>query len=432
MQLDELYQLYLKTPKVSTDTRKIEAGSLFFALKGANFNGNAFAQEALQKGAEYAIIDEPAYQTNERCILVKDVLKALQQLAQLHRKNLNIPVIAIGGSNGKTTTKELVASVLAKKYTTFATQGNLNNHIGVPLTILSIPQNTEIAVIELGANHIGETAFLCQIAQPNFGVITNIGLDHLEGFGSKEGVMKANGELYKYLQKHKGIIFLNTNEKELVELAQTYKLTKKRIFTYPNEKDYLHCKLAQTDFFVAYETEQGNFVQTQLIGKYNFANIATALCIGKYFGVPAEKMDEAILSYVPRNNRSQILHQNTNIIILDAYNANPSSMKEAIENFAQMQTSQPKGVILGQMNELGSFSYTEHQNLGKLLAEKNFDLVVLYGNEMQPALQFLPKAYFFNDKFSLHNWLKDRNLQDWLLLIKGSRGTQMESVLEVL
>lgn len=432
MQISQLYEIYLAYRKASTDTRKIEKGSLFFALKGVNFNGNAFAQEALDKGAEYVIIDEEKYQTSEKCILVKNALQTLQQLAQMHRQHLQIPFVAIAGSNGKTTTKELTALVLSQKYQTFATQGNLNNHIGVPLTILSIPQNTEIAVIELGANHIGETAFLCQIAQPTCGVITNIGLDHLEGFGSLEGVMQANGELYRYLQKNKGAIFLNTNEKELLTLAQKSKFPKKRTFTYPNEQDYLHCKLVNSDFFVAYENEQGSFIQTQLVGKYNFANIATALCIGKYFGVPADKMDEAILSYKPRNNRSQILQQNTNIILLDAYNANPSSMKEAVENFAQIQTSQSKAVILGQMNELGSYSYAEHQKLGKLIAEKNFDLVVLYGDEMQPALEFLPKAYFFTDKFSLHNWLKDKNLQDWFLLIKGSRGTQMESVLEVL
>jgi UDP-N-acetylmuramoyl-tripeptide--D-alanyl-D-alanine ligase len=432
MQLAELYQIYLANPRVSTDTRKIEAESIFFALKGANFNGNAFAQEALEKGAIYAVIDEKKYQNSEKCILVKDALKTLQQLATLHRKNLDIPVIAIAGSNGKTTTKELTALVLAQKYKTFATQGNLNNHIGVPLTILSIPKDTEIAVIELGANHIGETVFLCQIAQPTCGVVTNIGLDHLEGFGSLEGVAKANSELYKYLQKNKGVIFLNTNEKELLSVLEKLKFPKKRTFTYPNEKDYLHCKLGSSDFFVSYENEQGNFIQTQLIGKYNFANIATALCIGKYFGVAPEKMDEAILSYKPRNNRSQILHQNTNIVILDAYNANPSSMKEAVENFAQIQTSQSKAVILGQMNELGSYSYAEHQKLGKLIAEKNFDLVVLYGDEMQPALEFLPKAYFFTDKFSLHNWLKDKNLQDWFILVKGSRGVQMESVLDFL
>lgn len=432
MRIDKLYTVYLESGKISTDTRTIEPGSIFFALKGKNFNGNVFAEEALSKGAMYAIIDEKAYQINERCILVENVLETLQQLAQLHRKNLQIPVIAITGSNGKTTTKELTASVLAQKYKTFATKGNLNNHIGVPISILSISKDDEIAIIEMGANHCGEIAFLCKIADPNYGVITNIGLDHLEGFGSYEGVMRANGELYEYLQKKKGTVFLNTNEKDLFILAKRSKFPKKRIITYPNEKDYLHCKLIRQDFFIAYENEQGNLIQTQLIGKYNFANIATALCIGKYFGVPHEKMDEAILSYQPRNNRSQILHKNGNIVVLDAYNANPSSMKEAIENFAQIPTSQPKGVILGEMNELGSYSYSEHQKLGKLLADKNFDLVILYGSKMQPALEFLPKAYFFADKFSLYNWLKDRKLQDYLLLIKGSRGTQMETVVEAL
>jgi UDP-N-acetylmuramoyl-tripeptide--D-alanyl-D-alanine ligase len=426
---DTLLNLFLENPIVSTDTRKIQPKSLFFALKGANFNGNTFAQEALEKGALYAIIDEPEYKISEKCLLVEDVLKTLQALARKYRDTFQIPFIAIGGSNGKTTTKELTHKVLSQKYKTFATQGNLNNHIGVPLTLLSIPKDTEMAVIELGANHIGETADLCEIANPNYGVITNIGLDHLEGFGSLEGVAQANSELYYYLLKNNGKIFLNTNEEHLVRMASRF--PKEQVFTYPNVDNYFSATLLPSDFYLKYETGKGEITETQLIGKYNFANITTALCIGKYFDVPARLANQAIAEYTPSNNRSQLIKKETNTIILDAYNANPSSMKEAIENLDGMSFNN-KMVILGQMNEMGAYSQQEHENLGKLLASKNIQTVVLYGEEMQYALPHLPKAYYFTDKFSLHNWLQDTKPTAQLILIKGSRGAKMETVLEFL
>ncbi|MCU0439808.1 MAG: UDP-N-acetylmuramoyl-tripeptide--D-alanyl-D-alanine ligase [Raineya sp.] len=429
LETDILYQFFLENPAISTDTRKIQPNSIFFALKGANFNGNAFAKEALEKGALYAVIDEKAYKENDKYILVDDALKALQSLARKYRDSFQIPFIAVGGSNGKTTTKELIHKVLSKKYKTFATQGNLNNHIGVPLTLLSIPQDTEMAVIELGANHIGETTDLCEIANPNYGIITNIGLDHLEGFGSLEGVAQANSELYYHLLKSQGKIFLNTNEEHLVRMASRF--PKELVITYPNTDDYFSAALLPSEFYLTYETEAKEVVNTQMIGKYNFANISTALCIGKYFNVSSHLANEAISEYAPSNNRSQLLKKDSNTIILDAYNANPSSMKEAIENMDGI-SSENKMVILGQMNEMGTYSQQEHENLGKLIASKNIQTVVLYGEEMQYALSYLPKAYYFTDKFSLHNWLQDTKPQNQLILIKGSRGAKMETVLDFL
>ncbi len=424
----EIYQLFLQHKSISTDTRSIEKGSIFFALKGANFNGNTFAKEALAKGAVWAVIDEAAYET-ENCILVENVLETLQNLARKYRRSLQIPFIAIGGSNGKTTTKELTAAVLSQQFKTFATIGNLNNHIGVPLTLLAIPADTQIAVIELGANHIGETDFLCRIVEPNFGVVTNVGLDHLEGFGSLEGVAQANGELYEYLLAHDGKIFYNTQEESLKKIPT--QILENQIFTYPSENDFFHVKHSPSDFFLSYISDNQQVIKTNLIGAYNFANIATALCIGKYFGVAPEKANRAIASYSPSNNRSQLIEKGTNIIILDAYNANPSSMQKAINNVVQMP-KEKKVVILGQMNEMGAYSQQEHQNLGKLLSQHHFDKVILYGEEMQAALAFLPKAYFFTDKFSLHNWLSDNPISESIVLIKGSRGAKMESVLEFL
>ncbi|MDX1903529.1 MAG: UDP-N-acetylmuramoyl-tripeptide--D-alanyl-D-alanine ligase [Thermonemataceae bacterium] len=427
--LNKIYHIYHKNPKISTDTRKIEPGSIFFALKGENFNGNTFVKEAFEKGASFCVIDEAAYQINEQCFLVQDVLQMLQQLARKHRQVLSIPLIVVGGSNGKTTTKELIYRVLSKKYKTFATQGNLNNHIGVPLSLLSIGADTQIAVIEIGANHQGETKELCQIAEPDFGLLTNVGLDHLEGFGGWEGVKKANKELYDYLSENNKKIFINTNEEVLLEISKHIPNTQK--ITYPNQNDYLHITLSPSDFFVSYISENQEIVNTKLLGRYNFSNIATALCVGKFFAISPKDANEAVAEYEPQNNRSQVLRKENNILILDAYNANPSSMQEAIANIALMKQS-PKVLILGQMNELGAFSETEHQKLGNFIAQQNFDLVVLFGEEMQQALKALPQAYFFVDKFSLHNWLIDKKIQNSLILIKGSRGAKMETVVDFL
>ncbi|MFN3317054.1 MAG: UDP-N-acetylmuramoyl-tripeptide--D-alanyl-D-alanine ligase, partial [Raineya sp.] len=278
-------------------------------------------------------------------------------------------------------------------------------------------------------NHIGETAFLCQIAEPNFGVVTNVGLDHLEGFGSLEGVAQANGELYEYVLLKEGKIFYNTQEESLKNIS--VQVPENQTITYPSKNDFFHVEHCETDLFLSYLSENQEIIHTKLIGKYNFANIATALCIGKYFGVESEKADFAVAQYQPSNNRSQLIEKGSNLIILDAYNANPSSMQKAIENFVAMP-KEKKIVILGQMNELGTYSQQEHENLGRLLAKYHFDKILLYGEEMQAALEFSPQAYFFTDKFSLHNWLKEAQIKNALVLIKGSRGAKMESVLEFL
>jgi UDP-N-acetylmuramoyl-tripeptide--D-alanyl-D-alanine ligase len=428
--LEQLFEFYKNSGGVCTDTRKIQANCLFFALKGANFNGNLFAETALQKGAKWVVIDELVLSNefytahNQQVIEVVDVLKTLQDLANYYRRTFQIPFIAVGGSNGKTTTKELIARVLAQKYKTFATPSNLNNHIGVPLTLLLMPADTEMAIIEMGANHAGEIAELCQIAEPTMGVITNIGLDHLEGFGSIEGVAQANGELFDFLALNNGKAFINTQEAFLTEIAQN--VAEK--ITYPQAGDYFSAQLLANDFFVKYQTEKGEVVDTQLFGAYNFANLATALCIGKYFGVDSTLANQAVVGYAPANQRSQIIQKGSNTVILDAYNANPSSMQLAIQNFAQVK-AEAKMVILGDMFELGEASDAEHQKIGELLAQLNFSKIVLFGSAMQNALPANPKAYYFTDKFSLHNWLTDSQLQNMHILIKGSRGVSLETTL---
>ncbi len=425
--LEQLYQTYLESSEVSTDSRKISQNALFFALKGENFNGNQYAVAALTKGAKKVVIDEmPAESLPEGSyFLVDDVLSTLQALAHYHRKQLGLSIIAVGGSNGKTTTKELINAVLSQKYHTFATPGNLNNHIGVPLSLLQITPDIEMAVIEMGANHEGEIAQLCQIAAPNYGIITNIGKDHLEGFGSVEGVARANSELFYYLLKNEGEIFVNTLEEHIVRMASRFDSP----ITYPQKGNYYEISLLEADFFVRFQTEKGELVDTQLFGSYNFSNIATALCMGKYFGVPSEAANAAVASYSPGNNRSQILHKGSNTILLDAYNANPSSMELAVHNFGKVK-HKPKMLILGDMYELGETSQAEHKSLGKIVAKYGFDWVVFFGELIVPALDSNPKAYYFSDKFSLHNWLQDQRLQDTYILVKGSRGVKLETVVD--
>ncbi|TAE68314.1 MAG: UDP-N-acetylmuramoyl-tripeptide--D-alanyl-D-alanine ligase [Bacteroidetes bacterium] len=427
MEISKLYTLFLHcNQNIVTDTRKLIPDSIFFALKGNNFNGNLFANQALENGVSHVVIDEK-YDDNPNVILVDNVLKTLQDLAHYHRQQLDIPVIAIGGSNGKTTTKELIFKVLSKKYNTFATIGNFNNHIGVPLSILKITPEHEIAVIEMGANHEKEIELLCEIAMPNFGVITNIGLDHLEGFGSLEGVARANSELYYYLLKNKGKAFINTQEEHLSRMAQ--RLTDK--ITYPQKNDNFEVELLKSPFFVQCKTKEIDLIETQLFGTYNFNNIATALCIGNYFDVPAQEAANAVSEYTPTNNRSQIIKKNNNVIILDAYNANPSSMELALQNFASIENAK-KCVILGDMFELGEASEQEHLKLGKILEESKFDTVILFGEMIQKALVCNPKAYYFTDKFSLHNWLLDKKITDTHILIKGSRGVSLETCVQFL
>lgn len=423
MSIAELYQKFKTCNGISTDTRKITENVLFFALKGDNFNANSFAHEALSKGAKYVIIDEAEYATDERCILVGDVLYTLQKLANYHRQQLNIPFVGMTGSNGKTTSKELIAAVLSKKFKTYFTKGNLNNHIGVPLTLLGIDESYDIAVIEMGANHQGEIRDLCNICEPTHGFITNIGKAHLEGFGGMEGVKKGKGELFDFLEKSGGTVFINAKSEALLAMAASRKFKEKIEYLADSEPNML-----QDSPVVVFSANEKHY-ETNLPGSYNFENIAAALAIGQYFGVKATLANEAVSEYNPDNNRSQIIEKGTNSILLDAYNANPSSMAASIQNFINLKTNKKKVVILGDMFELGEESEAEHRLLGALIAKGDFDLVVLFGHLIAPALESLPKAFYFSDKFSIHNWLIDKDLHDSYVLIKGSRGVSLETVL---
>jgi UDP-N-acetylmuramoyl-tripeptide--D-alanyl-D-alanine ligase len=423
MDIASLYQLYLKSGKVSTDTRQIAPGSLFFAIKGPKYNANAFAQEALSKGASYAVVDEKEYVIGEQTILVQDGLTALQQLAMYHRDQLEIPVIGLTGSNGKTTSKELVNAVLSKKYKTLATKGNLNNHIGVPLTILSIDSSVEIAIIEMGANHVGEIALLSSIAMPTHGFITNIGKAHIGTFGGFENIIRGKSELYQHLITQDGVVFINSQNPILANMAKRFK---KPLF-YPAKGDYYQSQLISADPFIKIETEEGKILNTQMIGSYNFENIAAALCIGNYFGVEPAKAEQAVVEYVPGNMRSQIIQKGTNTIILDAYNANPSSMQAAVESLAGMKAKN-KVAILGDMYELEEEAEKEHRTLGKLLQEKKLDRVYLCGTLIRAAKEECPAARHFETRELLIDELKKNPITDSTILVKASRGMGLEGV----
>ena len=421
--IDQLYQIFLQCAAVSTDTRKITPESLFIALKGPNYNANKFAKEALAKGARYAIVDESDYADDPRIYLVDNGLKTLQSLAQFHRDKLKIPVIGITGSNGKTTTKELIHRVLSTTYKTYATEGNLNNHIGVPLSVLSIKPEVEMAVIEMGANHVGEIAQLCKIALPSHGLITNIGHAHIEGFGGIEGVIRGKSELYQHLLDHHGVVFINSEDPILSNMAKRFS----QPILYPAKSDFLHVELVGSDPFVKFLGQKGEEINTQLIGSYNFYNAAAALCIGKYFKVPTKLAEQAVADYVPANNRSQIIEKGTNTIILDAYNANPTSMNAALENLVNMDTPQ-KAVILGDMMELGEESSTAHNNTVE--KTKGVNQVMLCGSLMGKAKNSNPEALHFADKSALINYLKQNPLKHFTILIKASRSIGLEDVVE--
>jgi len=421
-----LYNKYLECTAVSTDSRADQTNNLFFALHGPNFNGNQFAAQALAKGARYAVVDDPAL-ASDQVTVVPDTLQALQQLAQFHRRQLTIPIIGITGSNGKTTTKELIHAVLSQRFNTVYTKGNLNNHIGVPLTVLTIKPEHQIAIVEMGANHIGEIEQLCRIAEPTHGLITNIGKAHLEGFGGLEGVARAKSELYLHLLRNKGTAFINSQNEQLQRLGSRLPIK----ITYPAPGDFFHCKFVSASPYVIYESENNEIVTTQIIGEYNFENIAAASCIGKYFNVPLAKINAGVARYVPANNRSQIIQKGTNTILLDAYNANPSSMTASVNNFAQAEAA-PKVVILGDMLELGTVSAEEHAKLGKLLASLPFDQVFLCGPEMEHAVAHAPAAWHFDTKAELQQYLRDNPVQNSFILIKGSRGMSLETLLDTL
>ncbi len=432
----DLYAKFLTCSGVSTDTRRITPGCLFVALRGDKFDGNQFAISALTQGARYAVVDDAAVAAQDsRCLLAEDSLLALQDLARHHRQTLTIPVIGLTGSNGKTTTKELTASVLSKKFRTFATSGNLNNHIGVPLSVLAIRttgvESHEIAVIEMGANHQREIALLSSICQPSHGLITNVGKAHLEGFGGLAGVRIGKGELYDFLAATGGTVFINEQDNTLREMAAERSF--REVVPYFIDGQYW---LTQESPVVIFEENSGSFapgtrVGTHLPGAYNFANMAAALAVGQYFRVPHTDALRAVADYNPDNNRSQVIQRGTNTILLDAYNANPSSMAATIRQFASQKAAR-KVVILGDMYELGAESETEHAALGELVADCHFDVVILAGKDMAFALPALPKAYYFPDKFSLHNWIADNPQTHTHILIKGSRGMGLESVVPFL
>ena len=424
MTLEALHKLFLNHPIICTDSRIIKPNSIFFALKGEHFDGNTFAQSALEKGASYAVVDDAKYATTKALILVDDVLSTLQSLATYHRNYCNARIVALTGSNGKTTTKELIHAVLNKKYNTVATKGNLNNHIGVPLSLLSIKHDTEIAVIEMGANHQKEITFLANIAQPDFGYITNFGKAHLEGFGGVEGVIKGKSELYEYLIDHQKYIFLNADDPIQVEKLSSYI----RKFGYStNNQDYFRILLKEEHPFVCLEVE-GTTINTRLIGKYNFTNCCAAVLIGKYFNVPIEHIKEALENYVPSNNRSQLLEKNGNHIILDAYNANPSSMVAALENFESIKADS-KAIFLGDMFELGETSVEEHQHIADIVEQMHLNEVFLIGKIFSQTRTSLKKMPAFQD---LEAYLKEHPLPKSNILIKGSRGMALERILDIL
>ncbi len=419
-----LYPIFLKYPLVSTDTRNIKEKSIFFALKGENFNGNSYAKEALEKGAIYAVIDEAKYKENDKFILVDDVLETLQNLARYHRKKLALPIISLTGSNGKTTTKELINAVLSQKYNTKATKGNLNNHIGVPLTLLSFTKETEVGIVELGANHPKEIAFLCTIAKPNYGLITNFGKAHLEGFGSLDGVVNAKSELYDFLKMSKGTAFVNGTDTKQLEKSSDLK----RITFLSKESDY-PIKFLEASPFVKCEF-CNTLVQSKLIGLYNFNNIAAAIAVGNYFNVSNKNIKIGIEAYQPKNNRSQIITKNNNQIILDAYNANPSSMKGALENFIQLSNSF-KVVFLGDMFELGNFSEVEHQKIVDLVAESDLDEVVLLGENFFKTVTNSAKISLYKTFTDFKENYDIAKIKNAMILIKGSRGMALERILDL-
>ncbi|MBT3587478.1 MAG: UDP-N-acetylmuramoyl-tripeptide--D-alanyl-D-alanine ligase [Flavobacteriaceae bacterium] len=424
MIIEEIHKHFIKSSGICTDTRSINNNCLFFALKGASFNGNTFANNAIKKGAYKVIIDEKEFQS-DHSILVHDVLETLQELATFHRNYLNIPIITLTGSNGKTTTKELINAVLSKKYKTVATKGNLNNHIGVPLTLLAMNSNTEIGIVEMGANHHKEIELLCKIAKPDYGYITNFGKAHLEGFGSLEGVVEAKTEMYRYLKSKKNTVFINFNDKKQRNHSEGINR-----YTFGDEGQDCTIKLldASNEVLLSY---QNTTIQSHLIGHYNYSNIAASIAIGEFFNVTAQNIKVAIENFIPANNRSQLIEKGTNSIILDAYNANPSSMTAALENFIQSQGNQ-KTVFLGDMFELGPDAEIEHQNIVSYLENNYKGTCYLVGENFNKTTVNFSTIYKFKTFEELKTFLAKATITNQYVLIKGSRGMALERVLKYL
>ncbi len=425
MTIPELYTIFKQYPSVQTDTRKLKSGDIFFALKGPNFNANAFAFQALESGAAYAVVDEDLHTDDQRIIQVDDVLTALQDLAKFHREQFTVPFIAITGSNGKTTSKELIYAVLAAHYTTYTTQGNLNNHIGVPLTLLSVKPDAAMAVIEMGANHQKEIEGYCRYTQPTHGVITNCGKAHLEGFGGVEGVRKGKGELYDFLRAHHGTAFVYADYDYLQPMSKGIE----QIVKYGMSEGWVQGRILSNEPFLEVGITAGmetvSSIKTQLVGDYNLPNILCAVTIGKYFSVPEEKIKAAIENYAPSNSRSQLIQRGTNSIILDAYNANPTSMKAAIENFAHLSATK-KVLMLGGMMELGSESIEEHIGIANLIKQYHWDDVVLVGGDFAKIDHGFT---YFPNSTEAKTWFDQQGFENTHILIKGSRSMQMERIL---
>lgn len=431
MKTSELYTIFQEHPQITTDSRNCPENSIFFALKGGNFDGNDYVEMALRNGASYAVSDRESFSGDDRIILVEDVLKALQDLAAYHRKQINPTVIAITGTNGKTTTKELTAAVLSARFQTLYTKGNFNNHIGVPLTLLNLKKEDRFAVIEMGANHQGEIRELCHIADPDFGLITNIGKAHLDGFGSFEGVIRTKTELYDFIRNKGGKVFANTDNSILSSFFPSL-----HIITYGlwGKQNDISGKVSVDSPFLEIEWTKGEAgsykLSTHLTGAYNFENVLAAVCIGSYFGVSPEEINTSIENYLPANNRSQHIETGKNILIADAYNANPSSMQAALTNFFRLD-AHPKMVVLGEMKELGSYSQAEHQAIVRLLKEYPVDKVYLIGNNF--AVEELPSDWnLFRETEELKAYLKENQAEGYHILIKGSRTNRLESVIELL
>jgi len=424
--IEDIYNIYQRHPSIQTDTRKLKAGDIFFALKGPNFNGNAFAKQAIDNGAACVVIDEKEYEIPGKTFLVPDVLLALQQLALHHRKQFDFPFIAITGSNGKTTTKELIHAVLSSKFKTYTTEGNLNNHIGVPLTILKIKPDAQMAVIEMGANHLKEITGYCQIALPTHGLITNCGKAHLEGFGSEEGVRKGKGELFDHLRTlTHGFAFVMWDYDYLREMSKGIS----GIIKYgTKDNDHVIGKIIPSETFLKAQITQGlddGIITTQLVGDYNLPNVLAAVTVGKFFEVPENKIRSAIENYVPSNSRSQLIEKGSNKIILDAYNANPSSMKLAIENFAK-KNSENKILMLGAMAELGKESLQEHQRIIDLVKKYPWKQVAFVGGDF---LKLSHPFLSFENSLKAKEWFVNQHFQNSYILVKGSRSMEMEKVL---
>lgn len=427
MEISELHRLFVESTGICTDTRNIINGSIFFSLKGNNFNGNKFAQNSIEQGAAFAVVDEVEFADHPNCILVSDVLETLQNLSSYHRCRLDIPLIAVTGSNGKTTTKELLNAVLSKRFNVAYTHGNLNNHIGVPLTLLSITDKHELALIEMGDNHPEEVAFLCNIAKPNYGFVTNVGKDHLEGFGSFEKNVLAKKEVFDYLLEFQGVAFVDHSD----VLVRGMLDPRMAVVSFGKQGCYSYIDDLGAHPLVSYKSESGYEVTTRLFGGFNFNNVKLVYCIGKYFKVEEDQINEALQEFEPDNNRSQVLDSDKNTLIMDAYNANPSSVWEAVKSLSVMVTEKPKMVLLGDMFELGSFSELEHQEMLYKTAECGFDYAVFVGENYSKA-QAPEGVSVFSKKEEAELFLKKIAPEGAIILLKGSRGMRMETFKDIL